>query len=191
MGVWPRGASNTAAPGSSLVQRGGRGKPDTLTGEGEHVVECVSEGIDYDGGVQLLLQEGLGNAQHLPRCERQTARHHTVSRKDLTENDDRSGSVPNLLVLSPADLNHGLGCRVLYLDLGVGGVRGSKVNRKVSARPLPPADTSLRMALPSLVITMPPIGSMSICERRGGGGVEGGGVIGAERQPTWERGDPP
>lgn len=35
----------------------------------------------------------------------------------LTQDDDRGGPVPNLFILSATDLNHGLCCRVLHLDL--------------------------------------------------------------------------
>lgn len=35
----------------------------------------------------------------------------------LTQNNDRGGPISNLLILCAANLNHGLGSRVLDLDL--------------------------------------------------------------------------
>lgn len=84
------------------------------------------------------------------------------SRVSLTEDNNRSGSISNFLVLSATDLNHGFGCRMLDLDLLyrrtlVGHIT---TNKQLWFRPF----TSLRMAFPSLVITIPPIGSSNIYE---------------------------
>lgn len=105
-----------------------------------------------------------------------------------TQDDDGGCAVSYLLVLGAADLNHGLGSWVLHLDLShtdrdreiilklnmelqtlehafvylsTKGVSLSKCSWDMLSRTL----TSLRMALPSLVITMPPMGSSSICPK--------------------------
>jgi hypothetical protein len=64
------------------------------------------------------------------------------------QNDHRGGPVAYLLVLGTGQLDHALRRRVRHINL------------KFKLKTL--LATSLRMALPSLVRTMPPIGSRSI-----------------------------
>lgn len=42
-----------------------------------------------------------------------------LTKIQLTQNNDRGGPISHFLILSTADLNHGLGSRVLDLDLQV------------------------------------------------------------------------
>lgn len=51
-----------------------------------------------------------------------------LTKIQLTQNNDRGGSISHFLILSTADLNHGLGSRVLDLDLQVKIVSGPKYN---------------------------------------------------------------
>mmetsp|Transcript_12217 Transcript_12217/g.44570 ORF Transcript_12217/g.44570 Transcript_12217/m.44570 type:complete len:463 (+) Transcript_12217:1730-3118(+) len=71
----------------------------------DRVVECAHEGTHDDGGVDVLLQERLRRRQDLAR-----------------QDDHGGGAVAHFLILSPAELDHGLGRGMAHVDLAQDGV---------------------------------------------------------------------
>lgn len=82
----------------------------------------------------------------------------------LTKDDDGRGPVSHLLVLGTTDLYHGLGCWMLDLNLlPWRDISWSKQWLVSLTDSVVVFLTSRRMAFPSLVITIPPVGSSNIC----------------------------
>eukprot|EP01137_Pigoraptor_chileana_P019540 Opistho-2@80702 len=81
------------------------GRADVLFNEGGCIIQSLGVRTDNDGGVHLALEEGLRDGEHL-----------------AGKNDNRRGSVADLLVLCPADLNHRLCGRVRHVNLAQDGI---------------------------------------------------------------------
>ena len=98
----------------------------------DDVVETLEVSAHNDGGVDVTLEEGLNSAEDF-----------------TSEDNDGGGTVTDFFVLGAGKLNHRLGSGVVHVDLCVKLTFWNNL-------------TSRRMAFPSLVRTMPPMGSRSI-----------------------------
>ena len=77
----------------------------------------------------------------------------------ITENHHTRRAIANVLVLRTTQLDHALGCRMLDINLCASVGDSRCMDTRALARAI---RTSRKMACPSLVIEMPPIGSSII-----------------------------